>query len=788
MRAPGTLLSSDQLAQERDAILACAVDPATRAEHVRDAARWTWKGYRDCALGEDELNPLACKGQHWLNLTLTAVDGLDTLLLLGLDQEFDHAARLVTKQLAPQNAGDCNLFETTIRVLGGLLSASRLSQASHPELAQRFTEQAAALGARLARGLNSSTGEMRCAAAGCNLRKFYRSSKTATKARAPVLTPCPSPPPTTGAGIPFSDVNLGTGSVKGSVEMSSTSEVGTLSLEFTVLARLTGELDFETGALAVHEALTPVIATQGNLLPQYIDPKTGRASGTTTMLGARTDSYYEYLLKQWLLTGRTDDRLLHRFVDAMREVRGRLLRRTPGPKPPAPIEGETSQDEGAAPAADAVEPPAPRLLYVGEESFGNPSPKMDHLVCFLPGLLALADLHNVSTARPNTTDAPDLEVARELAHTCYQLYRRTPTGLAPEIVHFASETGPAYPGAHTEDVGGGEFYIKRLDAHSLLRPETVESLFVLWKVTGDPLYREQAWAIFRAFERWTRVEGLEQCMGADLQAAANSIVYNVTLAATTRAAAAIAEGLGAADALEAAATAAEDAVTKLNVRKVHEAQTAISMSLAAAEAAAGATVQALAAAQHSEASSDAHIRAVTAAAAAAVQQRVIGAGCSPSSRGGGYTSLESVLEVPPRRRDKMESFWLSETLKYLYLIFTEPPDRCLHPSCEGATLPLARLPLTQFVFTTEAHPLPVVGPPDDSLLHPIELPEGIMTPYRNEADSEEGSAVDDGDDGGEDESEAEGESEGYAYGEEQYGEVQDEGEVYEEPDAGHDEF
>ena len=44
------------------------------------------------------------------------------------------------------------------------------------------------------------------------------------------------------------------------------------------------------------------------------------------------------------------------------------------------------------------------------------------------------------------------------------------------------------------------------DAHNLLRPETVESLFVLWRVTGDPIYRAWGWHIFRAFERWCRLE------------------------------------------------------------------------------------------------------------------------------------------------------------------------------------------------------------------------------------------------------------------------------------------
>ena len=44
------------------------------------------------------------------------------------------------------------------------------------------------------------------------------------------------------------------------------------------------------------------------------------------------------------------------------------------------------------------------------------------------------------------------------------------------------------------------------DAHNLLRPETVESLFVMWRVTGDVTYRDWGWHIFRAFERWCRLD------------------------------------------------------------------------------------------------------------------------------------------------------------------------------------------------------------------------------------------------------------------------------------------
>jgi hypothetical protein len=53
----------------------------------------------------------------------------------------------------------------------------------------------------------------------------------------------------------------------------------------------------------------------------------------------------------------------------------------------------------------------------------------------------------------------DLAVASELMATCYELYRRSPAGLAPEIAFFVPSR-PPHPKAHLADVGGGDFHIK----------------------------------------------------------------------------------------------------------------------------------------------------------------------------------------------------------------------------------------------------------------------------------------------------------------------------------------
>jgi mannosyl-oligosaccharide alpha-1,2-mannosidase len=58
----------------------------------------------------------------------------------------------------------------------------------------------------------------------------------------------------------------------------------------------------------------------------------------------------------------------------------------------------------------------------------------------------------------------------------------------------------------------------------------------------------------------------------------------------------------------------------------------------------------------------------------------------------GYASLDNVQSLNPSYKDKMETFYLAETLKYLYLLFSDDEEL---------------LPLDKFVFNTEAHPLPV---------------------------------------------------------------------------------
>jgi hypothetical protein len=153
---------------------------------------------------------------------------------------------------------------------------------------------------------------------------------------------------------------------------------------------------------------------------------------------------------------------------------------------------------------------------------GALSPKMDHLVCFLPGSIALGATNGLTEAGArrlpdwSAEKSRQMTLAKELTKTCRGMYKVTQTGIAPEIIWFQADEAPARlkngepsplgPSSDSESAWKKDYTIKPLDAHNLQRPETVESLFLMWRITKDPIYREWGWEIFRAFTEYSTVE------------------------------------------------------------------------------------------------------------------------------------------------------------------------------------------------------------------------------------------------------------------------------------------
>jgi mannosyl-oligosaccharide alpha-1,2-mannosidase len=151
---------------------------------------------------------------------------------------------------------------------------------------------------------------------------------------------------------------------------------------------------------------------------------------------------------------------------------------------------------------------------------GSLHPKMDHLVCFMPGTIALSTTGGISVdaaKRLSKWDAQkeeNIELAKELMKTCWGMYKVTKTGLAPEITYFnIPETPHMYHDGPLKSVASFEagedadwrkdFDIHPADTHNLLRPETAESLFYMWRITGDETYRNWGWEMFQSFMKHT---------------------------------------------------------------------------------------------------------------------------------------------------------------------------------------------------------------------------------------------------------------------------------------------
>lgn len=110
---------------------------------------YAWSAYQSHAWGKDELLPLSRRGTSRFMLCATMVDALDTMWLMGLHEHFDHSVEYLQKHLDTSVDHEESLFETTIRILGGLLSAHALSGRSV------LLEKATSLGARLLAGFQT---------------------------------------------------------------------------------------------------------------------------------------------------------------------------------------------------------------------------------------------------------------------------------------------------------------------------------------------------------------------------------------------------------------------------------------------------------------------------------------------------------------------------------------------------------------------------------------------------------------------------------------------------------
>jgi len=239
-------------------------------------------------------------------------------------------------------------------------------------------------------------------------------------------------------------------------------EIGTLQVEFRYLAAVTGNKSYATRSEKVFEILNSIKPKDG-LYPTRVSVSQGKVkfSNSEITFGAMGDSFYEYMLKIWLQGGQKESMYRTMYDESMDGMVDQLIQKSTPSK----------------------------LTYIAKRVNGNIVHSMDHLACFMGGTLALGAYTDPSGLQSERAQR-DLQLAKDITYTCYQMYKRMPSGIAPENVSFS-------PGRDFS-ASNAKYYI--------LRPETVESFFVLNQLTGDPIYREWGWEVFQSIEKHCRTD------------------------------------------------------------------------------------------------------------------------------------------------------------------------------------------------------------------------------------------------------------------------------------------
>nr|XP_034962476.1 ER degradation-enhancing alpha-mannosidase-like protein 1 [Zootoca vivipara] len=408
-----------------------AFPPQLRAQ-LRDAARgmfaFGYDNYMAHAFPQDELNPIECSGRGpdradpsnlnindvLGNYSLTLIDALDTLAVMGNSSEFQKAVKLVIDTVSFDTDSTVQVFEATIRVLGSLLSAHII-----------ITDAKQPFGDMTIKGYDNELLHMAHDLA-VRLLPAFENTKT---------------------GIPYPRVNLRTGVPSGSNNETCTAGAGSLLVEFGILSRLLGDSTFEWVARRAVKALWSLRSNDTGLLGNVVNIQTGHWVGKQSGLGAGLDSFYEYLLKSYILFGEKED--LEMFNDAYQSIQNYLRR------------GREACNEGEG------DPP----LYVNVNMFSGQlmNTWIDSLQAFFPGLQVLIG---------------DVEDAICLHAFYYAIWKRY--GALPERYNWQLQAPDVlfYP----------------------LRPELVESTYLLYQATKNPFYLHVGMDILQSLEKHTKAK------------------------------------------------------------------------------------------------------------------------------------------------------------------------------------------------------------------------------------------------------------------------------------------
>ncbi|GMH33547.1 hypothetical protein BSKO_01381 [Bryopsis sp. KO-2023] len=391
------------------------VDPDQSAELRQEAWDMFDRGftsYMQNGFPKDDLRPISCVGSNSQGgMALTLLDVLDTLIVMNRKEDVHRAIDLIKTHVSFDLNARVSMFEVTIRAIGGLVSAHMLVERNE-DLAVGYDGvllmKATELADRLLPGFD------------------------------------------TASGIPYAWLNLQKGVSSKESDVACVAGAGTLILEFGALSRLTGESRFEVAAKRAMKALFQRRSYIG-LMGNTIHTRTGKWARKDSGIGAGIDSFFEYMLKGYILLGDSDylDMFLELYAAASRHM-----------TVPGLIEGyqwmvDVHMDEG----------------YITR-------PWISSLSAFWPGMQALIGQE---------------EDARAM-HANYSSVYLSFGGL-PEL--FTIDGARRHP----QETGYP------------LRPELIESTYLLHSATRDPHYLE----VGRCFHKAVQSTGTGTCAYASVK-------------------------------------------------------------------------------------------------------------------------------------------------------------------------------------------------------------------------------------------------------------------------------
>ncbi|PSR93864.1 glycoside hydrolase [Coniella lustricola] len=419
---------------------------ATRAAAVKEAYQYAWDAYNEYAWGYDELQPLSKTATNdWYGWGVTIVDGIDTAIIMNLTQIVaKELAYIATIDFSTTSYGDVEVFDTNIRYLGGLLSAYDLLKSGQFPTAGYIQADIDALLSQaivLANKLAYSFNTPSGIASGT-----YTVSAT---------------------GVTYNSTN--------------TASAGTFLLEWYRLADLSGNASYrhivDRGeAPLVNPSPSPVFP---GLVGTQFDTTSGEMLNFAGGWHSTVDSFLEYLIKVYHYKVTNTTTFYKDFwLEAASSTASYL----------------------------AVHPYGfPDLTFISElDDNGTLTDFMDDYSCFIGGNLLLG-------CKVTGLDSLcDLGIAA--ADGCHQTYNTTLTGLGPIYWGWydsATNEQPADPDrdvdaatrAWAEEYG---YFIEYGDEVYASFPESIESWFYAYRITGDQRWADYVWDAFLAINSTAR--------------------------------------------------------------------------------------------------------------------------------------------------------------------------------------------------------------------------------------------------------------------------------------------